>query len=138
MQPPVVRRVRDPMRTPEILASVLLVIGDGNLRAVAGRALRAEGFDVEAVAHAGHALLACLGGRWFDVLVTELAMPDMPGPVLAERVRRHYPGLPVLYLAETGTPAREGVLVRPFTRDDLARRLTLALAETAAWAGKVV
>jgi DNA-binding NtrC family response regulator len=128
MQPFAVRRVRIPMKTNEVHTSVLLVSHDGDLRAAAERSLRVEGFEVAAVAHAGHALLACIGGQRFDVLVTELTMPDVPGPVLAEQIHRHHPGLPVLYLADAGTPARDGVLVRPFTRDDLARQLTSSLA----------
>lgn len=131
MQPFPVRRLRSAIASLELPARVLLVTHDDNLRAVASRALHHEGFAVEAVAHAGHALLACLGGRRFDVLAAELEMRDTPGPLLAEQIRRHHPGLPVVYLAEAGTAPRDGVLVRPFIRDDLARALNLALAAAA-------
>ncbi len=132
MQPFAVRRVRIRMDTPsEAAASVVLfVTEDSDLRAVAERALTDEGFEVETAAHAGHALLACLAGKHIDVLVTELSMRDMAGPRLARRIRRYYPDLPVVYLANAGTRECEGVLVRPFTRDDLVRYLTGALAGT--------
>ncbi len=132
MPPHTDRGLRLAVTPLEIAARVLLVTHDDNLRAVAGRALRREGFAVEAVAHAGHALLACLGGHPFDILAVELTMPDMPGPLLAEQIHRHQPGLPVVYLAEAQTPPRERTLVRPFTRDDLAQALSRALAAAAA------
>ena len=50
-------------------------------------------------------------------------MDDTSGPALAERLRRHHPGALALYLAQSGTPESENVLVRPFTRDDLVARL---------------
>ncbi len=130
MQPFAVRRVRIQVETPcgAPAPVVMFVTEDADLRAAAERALTAEGFEVVAAAHAGHALLACLAGRHIDVLVTELAMRDMAGTRLARRIRRYYPDLPVIYLAKAGTGASEGILVRPFTRDDLVRHLEGALA----------
>lgn len=107
---------------------VLLVTDDEDFRAVAERGLRREGYDVVTAAHAGHALLACLSASRVDVLVTELSMRDMSGPLLAHRLRRFYPGLPVVYVASSGTAECEGVLARPFTCDDLVRQIDLALA----------
>lgn len=107
---------------------VLLVTDDPELQASAWRGLSDEGYEVVTAAHAGHALLACLAGKRFDVLVIELAMQDMAGPQVARSVHRYYPRLPVVYLAPAGTPERGGVIVRPFTGHDLARELTTTLA----------
>ncbi len=140
MQPFAVRRVRIRMDTPDDPTPVVLfVTEDADLLAAADRVLPAVGFEVVTACHAGHALLACLGGKHVDVLVTEMTMRDMPGPQLARRVRRHYPELPVVYLANAAVHDREGsstprpalrtdVLARPFTRDDLVHRLETALA----------
>jgi CheY-like chemotaxis protein len=106
---------------------VLFVTDDEDFRAAAERGLAEEGYDVVSASHAGHALLACLVGKPVDVLVTEMSMPDMLGPQLAQRIRRYCPDLPVVYLAQPGTRPRDGVLVRPFTRDDLVRQLSHAL-----------
>ena len=54
-------------------------------------------------------------------------MEDVSGPALAERLRRRCPGLRSLYLAKAGTPECEGVLVRPFSRDDLVEKLIVSL-----------
>ena len=39
------------------------------------------------------------------------------------------PGLRSLYLAKAGTPECEGVLVRPFSRDDLVEKLIVATVQ---------
>lgn len=125
MQPFAVRRVRVPLDSGAV--TVLLVSDDRDLRESAERGLTADGYRVRTASHAGHAVLACLGGS-ADVLVTEMSMADTSGPVLAQRLRRRIPDLPVVYLARAGTPECAGVLVRPFTRDALVRELELALS----------
>ena len=106
---------------------VLLVTADANLREAASRVLSREGYEVLCAAHGGHALLACLQADRVDVAVIEMSMDDMSGPALAERLRRHNPRLRAVYVAQPGTTDCEGVLVRPFTRDDLLNELSVAL-----------
>jgi DNA-binding response OmpR family regulator len=126
------RRALAPV-TPDLFRPrVLFVSGDGDLRAVVTRVLEREGYQVDAVAHSGHALLQCRTGR-FDVLIAELCGPDLSGPTLADQIGRHCPGITTIYLANPGTPEGvENVLVRPFTRDDLLGRIGLALSSLAA------
>ena len=111
--------------------TVLLVTGDDDFRAVTGRVLAREGYRVVAAAHSGHALLASMTSGPIDVLATEMLMDDMSGPALAEQLRRHHPGLHAIYLANPGTAERDGVLVRPFTRDALLARLEAVLSTPA-------
>ena len=121
-----VRRVSipvDPSVPGPARRTVLVVTDDSDLRAAAVRALDREGYEVLAAAHSGHAILKCLTARRVDALVTELSMDDTSGPALADRLRRHHPDVQALYLAKSGTPEGENVLVRPFTRDDLVMRL---------------
>lgn len=59
---------------------------------------------------AGYRVLTALGG-WeairvydsaldrIDLLLTDVIMPDLTGPVLAERLRLHQPDLPVLFIS---------------------------------------
>lgn len=122
-----VRRVTIPMdfemvEPAETRPTLLLVTGNADLRAVAARVLAREGYHVVIAAHSGHALLACLSGR-IDIMVAELALEDMTGPALAETLRRHQPALRAVYLGDAGTSPAEGVIVRPFTRDDLVLQL---------------
>ncbi len=103
------------------MTSLLFVSHDADLRAVAARVLERAGFDVTAVAHGGHALLACVERGHFDVLVIENEMPEGPGSAIADRLRRDCPGLHVVRMCAPGTaaPERGVAVVRPFTADDL-------------------
>ncbi len=130
MEATFVRRVRIPLAGarpagPSRGLVILLVTGDADLRAAAARVLERGGCTVHAAAHSGHALLACLTARRIDILVTELSLDGTSGPALTRGLRRYHPGLPALYLAPSGTPACENVLVRPFTRDDLFERIAV-------------
>jgi DNA-binding response OmpR family regulator len=112
-------------------AILLFVSGDDDLRTVAARVLGREGFQVVTAAHAGHAVLAGLTLDRIDLLISEMVLDDMPGPALAERLRRHHAGLQTLFMADSGTPEGEGLVVRPFTRDHLLAALaSLAAAAT--------
>lgn len=104
--------------------SVLLVTADANLRGAGARALEAAGFEVRTAAHSGHATLAALTAMRIDILVSDLAGDDLSGPTLAERLRRHHPWLQTVYVGQSGTPECDGILVHPFTRDQLLAAVT--------------
>jgi DNA-binding NtrC family response regulator len=114
-------RVPDP-RTPV----VLVVSADANLRAASARVLQKEGYHVLTAAHSGHAVLACRKAGRIDLLATDLCMDDLSGPALSARLARHCPEMRTVYFANPGTHECEGVLVRPFTRDDLLAALAAA------------
>ncbi len=105
----------------------LLVTPDTNLREAAGRVLEKDGYRVLRASHSGHAVLACLKAGRVDVAAIELSMDDVSGPALAERLRRQCPDMQTVFFGKSGTPECEGVLVRPFTRDDLLVKLGLSL-----------
>ena len=114
--------------------SVLLVTDDIALERVCSNVLLHAGCHVSVTRHSGHALLACLSGTCPDLLIAELSMPDGSGPALAERLRRHYPRMHTLYLASPGTWCEAGnVLVRPFSREELERRVDAALTSSPAF-----
>src|SRR4051794_41785145 len=87
------------------MTSVLFVSHDRDLRAVAARALERAGFRVTAVAHGGHALLACVERGAVDVLVIEHDLPEGPGSTIAARLRRHCPDLHVGRMWDAAGPA---------------------------------
>src|SRR3954466_6815417 len=122
------RRVPQPTETDR--AVLLFVSGDDDLRAVSTRVLGREGFIVLTAAHAGHAMLAGLTLDRIDLLISEMVLDDMPGPALAERLRRHHAGLRTLFMADSGTPEGDGLVVRPFTRDHLLAALASVAAAT--------
>jgi CheY-like chemotaxis protein len=109
--------------------TVLVVTADADLRAAAKRALEEAGYSVITAAHAGHAVLACLEVEHVDLLVAELSMDDVSGPALAARLRRFSPEMSAVYFGNAGTAECQGVIVRPFTRDDLLSAVNLATVD---------
>ena len=110
----------------DALPVVLIVTPDADLREAAARVLAREGYRVRTGSHAGHAWLVSLEEDRIDILATELATEETSGPALAAKLRRHRPELAAVYFAKCGTTECEGVLVRPFTSDDLLAALALS------------
>jgi two-component system capsular synthesis sensor histidine kinase RcsC len=87
-------------RAPRDAAQRLRVlVADDNKRlaAMVSASLTQAG-HVVVVAHDGYSALALAVEQHFDALLTDLQMPGLSGDVLAERVRRVRPELPVLLM----------------------------------------
>jgi CheY-like chemotaxis protein len=136
MQPDFTWRGNIPVSNPSLpfraqRPVILVVSTDPDLRDASARALEREGYTVITAAHGGHAVLACLRAGHVDVLAADLSMEDLSGPALAARLRRFCPEMSTVYFGRTGTPECAGILVRPFTRDDLIAAVALATTITA-------
>jgi PAS domain S-box-containing protein len=113
-------------------AHVLVVEDDPLVRSVVARELASHGYRV-AEAPNGHAALERLSqsSDQFDLLITDLAMPQMDGRELAERVAEIRPDLPVLFISGHPDEAARRALVeadrpylqKPFTAEELLGRL---------------
>jgi two-component system cell cycle sensor histidine kinase/response regulator CckA len=78
----------------------VLVVEDRDVvRDLARDVLEAAGFDVVAVAGGREALEHAASGEPFDLLLTDVVMPEMSGPELAVKLRAKRPQLPVLYMS---------------------------------------
>jgi DNA-binding response OmpR family regulator len=109
-------------------ATVLVVDDEASLREVIRRTLEAEGFHVEE-APDGTAALRLIQARAqpFDLVLTDLSMPDIDGRQVSETLRQFRPTVAVLcmsadpdavpYIESEDAPVR--VLLKPFTADDL-------------------
>ncbi len=84
--------------------TVLVVEDEPAVRNVLARALRSHGFEVVHVASGEAALARIAEGLSFELLVTDVVMPGITGVVLAERVRRGHPDLPVVYVSGYANP----------------------------------
>ena len=82
---------------------VLVVEDDTDSRNAMTETLAAAGASVTAAATAGDAL-AALAAQRFDVVVSDLAMPQQSGFWLITKVRQLYPDHPIPVLAVTGHP----------------------------------
>ena len=88
---------------------VLLVEDESQMRAIAARALEAEGYQVHQAAHGQEALDLLREHDGIRLVVSDVAMPVMDGGNLRNQLARQLPELPVL-------------LISGYSRDDLARR----------------
>jgi two-component system, cell cycle sensor histidine kinase and response regulator CckA len=114
--------------------TVFVVEDDPQVRAVAVRSLLACGYRVLTAASAREAVeLADRELRLVDLLVTDVVMPDLSGPQLANALRRRRPDLRVLMVsgyAPDVVPDRSVVtdfLQKPFTAPSLAERVRAVL-----------
>jgi EAL domain-containing protein (putative c-di-GMP-specific phosphodiesterase class I)/ActR/RegA family two-component response regulator len=82
--------------------SVLLVDDEQRLAAAYARALQGAGFSVQ-LATNGKEALAQLAARRFDVVLSDIAMPELDGIGLLRAVREHDLDVPVLLM--TGKPS---------------------------------
>lgn len=78
---------------------VVLVVDDEEpVRRFVERALREAGYKTMTAAGGPEALSTAAASGGFDILVTDLMMPEMTGDELARRLRLQEPSLKVLYL----------------------------------------
>jgi two-component system, cell cycle sensor histidine kinase and response regulator CckA len=113
-------------------AAVLLVEDEDGVRRIASRLLSRRGFRVTEACDGAEALLRFEDAH-VDLVVTDVVMPGMSGPELAERLRRVRPKLPVVFMS--GYSDRQGVwedgtiaLSKPFTEETLLGKVEEALA----------
>jgi two-component system cell cycle sensor histidine kinase/response regulator CckA len=100
-------RSPEPAPAPEVVraeadrqgqGTVLLVEDEPFVRSLAVRALREAGYAVVEAACGEEALeRLAAGGPEIDLLLTDVIMPGMNGPELADRVRAQRPGLAVMF-----------------------------------------
>ena len=112
--------------------TVLLVEDDDSVRKACHRALDAAGYRVLSAQNAGEALMMAEEGVQFDLLLTDVALPRVSGPQLAERLMRLHPEARVLFIS--GLPesderlgavraANGAFLAKPFTFSSLLAKV---------------
>jgi len=75
---------------------VLMVEDEDILRQVTCEVLARNGYEIEAASCAGDALAAIRNGDGWDVLFSDVVLPDMNGIRLAEQVSRIHPGIRII------------------------------------------
>ena len=128
--------VAEPQARPVCSGSVLLVDDDAAVRTVTAQFLEELGLRVIEAGSAAESLTTLEKGARVDLLLADVAMPDMSGVELAAIARRRAPDLPILLI--TGNPnmsagADFAVLHKPFRIEELGQavRATIAGPRTA-------
>jgi two-component system, cell cycle sensor histidine kinase and response regulator CckA len=133
-----IQEIKGPVRLAEGSRTVLLVEDEQSLRKLARKMLNEIGCTVLEANDPAHALeIARQTKTAIDLLLTDVVMPGMSGRAVAEKLCPTRPEMRVLYMSgyTDGAIAPHGVLEpgisilrKPFTRDELARRLDEVLA----------
>lgn len=117
--------------------NVLVVDDEEVIRDVCTQILEAEGYNVTTVSN-GREALHQVSEKSFDVVVTDIMMPDMSGLEMLEVIRSTSLDVGAVVITGLGTfdmatqadrlGARE-FLVKPFTPDELGRAVDNALGK---------
>lgn len=119
--------------------TVLLAEDEEAVRELAGEFLRSSGYKVIEGKDGLEALeKAERESEPIDILVTDVVMPRMRGTELAQRLKRIYPAVKIVYMSgylehngEDGFIADAAQLQKPFSRDSLLEKLRDAAGEPA-------
>jgi CheY-like chemotaxis protein len=126
-------RPRSPVAAARGTETILLVEDEDLVRAVIREALELHGYHVVEASDGNQALHALeRSSPTFDLVVTDVMMPQMSGPEFAERASRIHDPLKVLFISGYTDKAvvhhgvvgpRAAYLQKPFSPDVLARKV---------------
>ena len=85
-------------RVPSRPMRVLIVDDELSVRKFVERVLGEAGYTIASASDGPEALAVAEKLEHFDILVTDVMMPQMTGDELARRLRAAHPGLKILYL----------------------------------------
>ncbi len=114
---------------------ILVVDDDPNILGMMDKVLTAEGYLVKSTLSPKDALKIVRKEK-FDLLMTDIVMPDINGVALLRMVRRIYPDIAIIVLTGQATldlvisSLREGVqafIAKPFTTQELKMELKRVL-----------
>jgi two-component system cell cycle sensor histidine kinase/response regulator CckA len=121
--------------------TILVVEDEEVVREFVERVMRRHGYTVHAIADPKEAIeFATTRTLSVDLLVTDVVLPEMSGPALAELVQREHPGSKVLYMSgyTDNAVVRHGVLdaemsflQKPFTTEALLHTIRDVLDSSA-------
>jgi two-component system cell cycle sensor histidine kinase/response regulator CckA len=118
-------------------ARILLVEDEETVRNVVARLLVKLGYEVSSAAGAKEAIAMFDNGADFDLVVTDIVMPGLSGVEMAEVLKGRFPTLRFLFisgytsreLGNTPQPPPEPFLPKPFSMQELAEEVRMALAD---------
>jgi CheY-like chemotaxis protein len=113
--------------------TILLVEDEDIVRHLSREIMEESGYTVIEAQNGLHALEICEQGDYqFDLLITDVVMPQMGGRELAERLKSEQPGIKVIFISGYTDDAvvRHGIkeadsnfIQKPFSPDELAEKI---------------
>lgn len=115
---------------------ILVADDEASVRQFVERALNYAGYAVTAVPD-GNAALEALGKRKYDLLLTDIVMPDLDGIALALKAAKDYPRMKILMMSGYANQRQRAhnldclaheVISKPFSLEEIMQRVATALA----------
>ncbi len=116
--------------------SILVADDEPSVREFIERALNYAGFTVTAVPD-GNAALEALGKKKYDLLLTDIVMPDLDGIALSLKVAKDFPATKIVMMSGYANQRQRAhnldflaheVISKPFTLEEIIKRVKAALA----------
>jgi len=114
--------------------SILMVDDNPEVAGILGLTLKRLGHKVTE-ANSGEAAINTFEVGNYDLVITDLGMPDMSGHEVAKIVKEIKPGTPVLLISGWGgqlnlneMPEVDGVIAKPFSKDVLSEKIISLLS----------
>jgi len=115
---------------------ILLVEDEDMVRAVAERALTRQGYVVTTASDGEEGLEKIREGGSFDMVVSDVVMPNMDGPAMARQLRQIVPDLPVLFMSGYAEEQLRNdidfenmhFIAKPFSVQQIARKVAEVMA----------
>ena len=115
----------------------MVVEDEATILKVTADILRGAGYRVIEALGPSEAMRFVADGRVPDLPLTDVVMPELTGPQLADQLIERFPGMPVLYMSGYATRGRKGMetaearLIRkPFSHQHLLDRIAELLPDT--------
>ena len=114
---------------------LLIVEDEPMVRAVAERALQRQGYTVETACDGEEALALFATGKNYDLVVSDVVMPNMDGPAMARELRKQRPDMRILFMSgyaeeqlrESINLDKVAFLPKPFSVQQIAEAVRDAL-----------
>ncbi|MCK9274591.1 MAG: sigma-54 dependent transcriptional regulator [Syntrophales bacterium] len=129
------RRSASEEKFEDVMAKLLIVDDEKNMRLVLGAMLKKEGYEVFSAGN-GIEALNVLEKNSIDSVVTDLKMPHLDGLGLLEKIGEEYPLIPVIIITAHGTIAnaveavKQGAfdyITKPFDQEDIKNIVSKAV-----------
>jgi two-component system cell cycle sensor histidine kinase/response regulator CckA len=115
---------------------ILIVEDEDMVRAVAERSLVRQGYDVETASDGEQALKLFADGKRYDLVISDVVMPNLDGPSMAQQLRKNYGDVRLLFISgyaeeqlrETISLDNVAFMAKPFSVQQIAEAVQVALA----------
>ncbi len=110
------------------MINILIAEDDKNMRDFLTIALKNAGYNVTSTFNGAEALKALESGINFDLLITDIVMPEIDGAELARKANKTQPNIKIIFITGFAAMAAKQIdnnktLSKPFHLNDLIKQI---------------